>query len=110
LPGRGRGGEMTLQPACLPVSDRVRIEHEEVEVGPRPLVMGRRYAKRLELVAAAVDAHIVVPEGAARPDARSLQPAERVAPVAAKRRRALGVVVVPEREEDTRRVVCLPGL
>ena len=72
--------------------------------------MGRRHAESLELVAAAVDPHVVVPERAPRPDPRGLEPAERVVPVAAEGGRALGVVVVPEREEEARGMVGLPGL
>ena len=69
--------EDALQPPCLRVRDGVRVEHDQLDVLDAAHVVRRRHAEELELVAAAVDREVVVPDRPRDADSRSAQPPER---------------------------------
>src|SRR5215210_4974711 len=61
-PARGGGPEPTSEPGGLRVVDRVRVEHEDLDVTDAAAVVAARHLERRELVPAAFDTDIVVSE------------------------------------------------
>ena len=111
LPGRGRLGELLLEPPRLPGRDRVRVEEEELGVAEPARVVAPGHPERLQLVARHARARSrgcrATPLDA---QARPPRPAEGLLPVRAKERGAPQVVVVAERDEHVRRMPRLVAL
>src|SRR5438045_5494863 len=97
LPCRARGRELMLEPGRLPVVDRVRVEEEELDIAERARVVRPRHPEQPQLVTAARDLVVVVPEHARDREPVTPGPAERARPVRVEAPGALRVVVVSQR-------------
>ena len=86
------------QPQLQP-TERVRVDEEQPDVPDAPAVVAPRHTEEVELVAAALDTDVVIPERPGDEQPVGSGPAEGAEPVRPERGRPLGVVVVAERHE-----------
>src|SRR5829696_2845139 len=107
LPVGLRGGKAPCEPGRLGRVDPVRVEEEQLRGPGRLLVVAPAHAEGRELVPSSLDTGVMVAEHAGDGEAPTTGPAEAPGPVGAKRRGALRVVVVAERQEQVRAVARL---